>query len=63
MDLSAVEWLTELKCSDVAVRIVFVVFFKVDVVSYISHMFSKTVVDLSRGITDVGRLKFEADDL
>ena len=38
------------------------VFFKMDFVSNISHMFSKTVVDLSGGFADVEGLTFGADD-
>ena len=37
----------------VAVRIVFIVSFKVDLISYIMNVFYKTVVDFSRGFADV----------
>ena len=38
------------------------VFFEMDLVSYIAFVFSKTVVDLSRSFADVERLTFGADD-
>ena len=37
------------------------VFFEMDLVSYISFVFSKTVVDLSRSFANVERLIFGAD--
>ena len=46
----------------VAVRIVFMVFNKVDFISYIALVFSKAVVDLSRGFADVEGLTFGADN-
>ena len=38
------------------------VFFEMDLISYISFVFSKTVVDLSGSFADVERLTFGADD-
>ena len=46
----------------VAVMIVFMVFFEVDLISYIALLFSKTVVDLSGCFADVKGLTFGADD-
>ena len=46
----------------VAVRIVFMVFIKVDFISYIALVFSEAVVDLSRGFADVEGLTFAADN-
>ena len=45
----------------VAVRIVLMVFFEVDLISYIALVFSKTVVDLAVGFADVKGLTFGAD--
>ena len=47
----------------VAVRIIFMVFIKVDFISNIALVFSKAVVDLSRGFADVKGLAFVADNL
>ena len=38
------------------------VYFEMDLVSYIAFMFSKTVVDLSGSFADVEGLTFGADD-
>ena len=38
------------------------VFFEVNLISYIALVFSKTVVDLSGGFADVKGLTFGADD-
>ena len=38
------------------------VFFEVNLISYIALVFSKTVVDLSGGFADVKGLTFSADD-
>ena len=46
----------------VAVRIVFMVFIEVDLISYIALVFPKAVVDLSRGFADVEGLSFGADN-
>ena len=46
----------------VAVRIIFMVFIKVYFISNIALVFSKAVVDLSRGCADVTGLTFGADN-
>ena len=46
----------------VAIRVVFMVFFEMDFILYITHVFSKAVVDLSRSFADVKGFTFGTDN-